>query len=278
VSDNAGVKNVKDKVILITGAASGIGRATALRLAREGARLVVCDVNQHGLDEVARELGGALLLSRRVDVSDRAAMRAFADEVHALVPAVDVLVNNAGVGLQGGILDTSLDDWDWILKINLGGVVHGCHFFVPRMVERGRGGHVVNVSSVLGYFGAPGVIGYATSKFGVLGLSESLRAELAPRGIAVSTICPGIIDTGIIASTRFVGERDGEGVRAKVQSLYKKRKYGPEKVAESIARAIRRGTPVVPVSPEAWALYLIKRITPGLGGPVGRFMAKQVTG
>jgi NAD(P)-dependent dehydrogenase (short-subunit alcohol dehydrogenase family) len=272
---------MRDKVVLVTGAASGIGRATAKLMAKEGARVIVCDVNQAGLDAIAAELGASGLLARRVDVSDRAAMRAFADEVHASVPAVDVLVNNAGVGLQGGLLDTSLEDWDWILKINLGGVIHGCHFFVPKMVERGRGGHVVNVSSALGYFAAPGVVGYATAKFGVLGLTESMRAELAPHKIVVTAICPGVIDTGIIAKTRFSGASangqavDGETLRAKVQKVYSARKYGPEKVARAIRRAIERGDHVVPVSPEAWALYVLKRVAPGLSGPVGRAIASR---
>jgi NAD(P)-dependent dehydrogenase (short-subunit alcohol dehydrogenase family) len=190
---------------------------------------------------------------------------------------VDVLVNNAGVGLQGGMLDTSLDDWDWILRINLGGVVHGCHFFVPHMVERKLPAHVVNVSSALGYFAAPGVVGYSTAKFGVFGLSESLRAELEPHGIAVSVICPGIIDTGIIKHTRIASE-GGEKLRDRVQQAYTRRSYGPDKVARAIVRAVKRGTPVVPVSPEAWVLYYLKRVAPGLVGRLSHVIQRRVTG
>ena len=113
-------------------------------------------------------------------------MQAFADAVHAHVPAVDILMNNAGVGLGGGLLDTSLDDWRWIVGINLFGVVHGCHCFVPAMVRRGRGGHVVNVASVAGYVGELVLPAYTTTKFAVVGLSESLREELAPHGIGVT--------------------------------------------------------------------------------------------
>jgi NAD(P)-dependent dehydrogenase (short-subunit alcohol dehydrogenase family) len=274
------MRDLKGKTALVTGAASGIGRATAKALAAHGALVVVCDVNEAGIAALAAELGASCLLARRVDVSDRAAMAAFADEVHRLVPAVDVLVNNAGVGLQGGLLGTSLDDWDWVMKINVGGVIHGCHFFVPKMVEQGIRGHVVNVSSVLGVFGAPDVIGYATSKFAVFGLSESLRAELAAKKIGVSTICPGMIDTGIIASTRFAGveaknaERSA-GVRGKIDKLFKLRRYKAEKVAAAIVDAIRRDRPVVPVAPEAWALYLLNRYLPGLANPIRRIMAMQ---
>src|SRR4051794_14229504 len=129
--------SLRDRAVVVTGAGSGIGHATAQRFAREGARIAACDVDQTRLDSLSRELGDRALLVRKVDVADRLAMRLFADEVHALVPAVDVVVNNAGVGLGGTFLDTSLDDFDWLLGINLKGVIHGCHFFIPKMVERG---------------------------------------------------------------------------------------------------------------------------------------------
>lgn len=261
----------------MTGAASGIGEQTALALADAGAELVLCDVNEEGLSRVEAEVArrSRCRLARRVDVSDREQMRALADEVHGLVPAVDVLVNNAGVGLSGGLLATSLEDWEWIVGVNLRGVVHGCHFFVPKMVERARGGHVVNVSSVLGYVGAPDVIGYATTKFAVFGLSESLRGELAPHGIGVSTICPGLVRTNIIATTRFRGEVDPEARRERVDKLYRDRDYGPDRVARAIVAAVERGRAVVPVTPEAWALYYLKRYAPAVVPAVGRLLQRR---
>jgi len=269
------MKTLKDKVALVTGAASGIGRATVNALAVRGARLIVCDVNRAGLDAVAAELGPSLLLSRRVDVSDRAAMRAFADEVHKLVPAVDVLVNNAGVGLSGGISDTTLEDWDWVLGINLNGVIHGCHLFIPPMRRRGAGGHVVNLSSLLGITAGPGVLGYATSKFAVFGLSESLRAELAPEGIGVSTICPGMIATDIIKGTRFRGVDNVDKMRQKTDETFHKRSFPPEKVAQSIVSSILHDRAVVPVAPEAWATYYMKRFAPSLLPRLGRVLARR---
>ena len=141
------------KIVVVTGAGSGIGRATAMAFAREGARIAACDVDQPRLDALAADLADRALLLRKVDVADRAQMRGFADAVHAVAPAADVIVNNAGVAVGGSFLDTSLDDWDWLLGINLRGVVHGCHFFVPKMAER-KSGHVINLSSILGIFPA----------------------------------------------------------------------------------------------------------------------------
>jgi NAD(P)-dependent dehydrogenase (short-subunit alcohol dehydrogenase family) len=256
-------RNLPADVVLVTGAASGIGRATALAFAREGARLVVCDVNQAGLDALAAELGDRCLAARAVDVADREAMRAFAAEVHTLVPALDVLVNNAGVAVHGGILDTRLEDWDWLLGINLYGVIHGCHFFVPPMIARGQG-HVVNVSSVYGIVAGSRVLAYVTSKFGVFGLSEALRAELRSRGVSVTTICPGMIRTNIVRNARVGEEPKAPGLRERVVELFDRRGAPPERVAEAIVDAVRLRREVVPVTPEAWAFWAMKRAAPGL--------------
>ena len=265
--------------VLVTGAASGIGRETALAFARQGADLVICDVDEKGLDGVASSARalGRRVFARRVDVSKRDQMRSFAEEVHAVGGPLDVLVNNAGVAISGGFLETSLDDWDWILSINLLGVIHGCHFFLPPMVERKRG-HVVNVSSVAGFF-APAVLGaYCTTKFGVFGLSEALRAELAVHGLGVTTICPGIIDTPIVGATRRRGKMVAPELQARVVELYKKRGYGPEKVASVILDAVARKRGVVPVTAEAWFLYAAKRIAPSLSARVFSLIAEKTAG
>src|SRR5215468_130228 len=193
------VSTLDGKSVLVTGAGSGIGKATALACVRRGGRLSICDVDESGLEATAAEiraLGGSVS-ARRVDVADREAMRAFADAVHAEVEAVDLLINNAGVAIGGGFLHTSLDDWSWITSINIMGVVHGCHYFVPAMVGRGRGGHVVNVASAAGYLASAVLAAYATTKFGVVGLSEALRDELVPYGIGVTAVCPGLVNTAI---------------------------------------------------------------------------------
>ena len=267
-----------DKTVLITGAGSGIGRETAHVFARAGADLVLCDVNTEGLAETESGCRGRVVLSSVVDVADRGAMRQFAAAVHERTEALDVLVNNAGVGMAARFLDTSLDDWEWILGINLRGVIHGCYFFVPKMVERGAGGHVVNLSSVLGYFAADISSAYATTKFGVFGLSEALRLELEPHDIGVSTICPGIINTSITSTMRMRGDRATANDRSKINNFYKRRNYGPEKVAEAIFAAVVSNRSVVPVSPEAWVLYWLKRLAPATGPKIMKRIAAIATG
>ena len=261
------ITTIAGKTTLVTGAASGIGRETALAFARRGADLVLCDIDEAGLAETegrARELGREVLC-RRVDVSSREEMAAFAEAVHERAPAVDILVNNAGVAIGGGFLHTSLDDWEWIQGINLTGVIHGCHFFAPAMVERGRGGHIVNVSSLAGIVASAALAAYATTKFAVFGLSEALREELAPHGIGVTAVCPGIINTPITSSARLRGPMmNRPDARPKMIEVYRRRNYGPDRVAENILKAIARNRAVAPISPEAWVAYYLKRFAPGL--------------
>lgn len=269
--------SLSGKTALITGAGSGIGRATALLMAQRGADLCICDVNEKGLGETA-ELAQALgskVLAQRVDVADREQMRAFADAVHAQVPAVDILMNNAGVGLGAGFLDTTLEDWDWIVGINLFGVIYGCHFFVPEMVKRGRGGHVVNVSSAAGYVATEPLSAYTTTKFAVLGHSEALRNELARHHIGVTAVCPGLINTAITQTSRLRGATATPAARQQMIAIYQRRNYTPERVAENILKAIQRNRAVAPISPEAWLMYFLKRVSPGLVAWINRAMGER---
>ena len=270
------VRDLTGKQVLVTGAASGIGKQTALACARRGASLVICDLDEVGLSDVEktiRELGRDVIASR-VDVSDAEQMRAFAEDVNGQIEAPDILLNNAGVAIGGRFQDTSIEDWNWIVSINLMGVVHGCHHFIPKMVERGRGGHVVIVASAAGYSASSNLAAYNATKFAVLGLGEALQDELRGDGIGVTVICPGIIDTPITRSARLLGEIGTDKARERMVAAYRKRNYTPKRVAGNILKAIGHNRVVAPISAEAWVMYYLKRFAPWLMRRITGLMSK----
>ncbi|MFH8368019.1 SDR family oxidoreductase [Streptomyces sp. NPDC018031] len=255
------------RLVLVTGAASGIGRATAFAFAEAGARVVAVDRDAEGAArtaELARLLGAPRAWAETADVADEAAMEKLAEKVTGEYGVVDVLVNNAGIGMAGSFLDTTTEDWRKLLDVNLWGVIHGCRAFGRRMAERGQGGHIVNTASLAGYQPSRSLSAYSTSKAAVLMLSECLRAELAGQGIGVSAICPGFVHTNITATTRFTGVPEQEQRRRQERSsrLYAKRNYPPEKVAEAVLRAVAHNEAVVPVTPEARVARILGRISP----------------
>ncbi|MEU5158547.1 SDR family oxidoreductase [Streptomyces sp. NPDC020875] len=257
------------RLVLVTGAASGIGRATALAFAVAGARVVAVDLDAEGAArtaERARSLGAASAWSEQADVADESAMEKLAGKVAGEYGVVDVLVNNAGIGVAGPFLETAPEDWRRVLDVNLWGVIHGCRLFGRQMAERGQGGHIVNIASAAAYQPLKSLSAYGTSKAAVLMLSQSLRAELAGRDIGVTAVCPGIVNTGITATTRFTGVDAAEErrLRRKSARLYRLRNYAPEKVAEAILRAVVRDIAVVPVTPEARGALLMSRFAPKL--------------
>jgi short-subunit dehydrogenase len=154
-------------------------------------------------------------------------------------------------------------------------VIHGCHFFIPAMLRRGRGGHVINVSSAAGYSASSALAAYNATKFGVLGLTEALHDELRPHGIGVTAVCPGLIDTPITRSARLVGEMDRPEAREEMVRVYRRRGYTPERVAENVLRAVQRNRLVAPISPEAWALYYLKRFAPWALRGLTRWVAER---
>jgi NAD(P)-dependent dehydrogenase (short-subunit alcohol dehydrogenase family) len=258
------VRNLSGKKALVTGAASGIGRALALELAGRGADLAICDVDEGGLkatEDKIRALGRKTI-TQRVDVSKPQEMEGFARAVHGQWEAVDVLVNNAGVGLGAEFLDTELQDWEWILGINLKGVIYGCHFFAPQMVQRGHGGHVVNIASMAAFIPFPPLCAYNVTKGGVVSLSESLRSELRPHGIGVTAVCPGVIATSIADNMRYRGASAGEEARRQSKELMLRRGYTPERAARNILKAVARNRAVAPIALEAWIAYYLKRAVP----------------
>ncbi|MGQ7750731.1 SDR family oxidoreductase [Streptomyces sp. WC2508] len=256
------------RLVLVTGAAGGIGRATAFAFAEAGARVVAVDRDAEGAArtaEMARLIGAPAAWSEEVDVSDEQAMEKLAEKVAAEYGIVDVLVNNAGIGLSGSFLDTTSEDWKNVLDVNLWGVIHGCRFFGRQMAERGQGGHIVNTASAAAYQPSRALPAYSTSKAAVLMLSECLRAELADRSIGVSAICPGIVNTNITATTHFAGTDAAEEkrLRKRTSRLYGLRNYPPERVADAILKAVVRNQAVVPVTPEARGARFLSRFSPG---------------
>lgn len=255
------------QLVLVTGAGSGIGRATAFAFAEAGARVVAVDRDAEGAArtaEMSRLIGSPEAWAETVDVSDEQAMEKLAEKVATEYGVVDVLVNNAGIGLSGSFFDTTPEDWKKVLDVNLWGVIHGCRLFGKQMAERGQGGHIVNTASAAAYQPSKALPAYSTSKAAVLMLSECLRAELAGQGIGVSAICPGFVNTNITSTAHFAGVDAGEEKRRQKKSarLYGLRNYPPEKVADAILRAVVRNQAVVPVTPEARGAHLMSRFTP----------------
>ena len=244
--------------VLVTGAGNGIGRATALALAERRALVHCADLDLAAAQKTAAavEEAGGSALALELDVADRDAVFAAAA---GLERPLDLLVNNAGVGMSGPFADTDLADWDWILSINLGGVLNCCHAFGRPMAAAGRG-QIVNVSSGLGYTPRGTESAYVTTKAAVLALSRSLRADWAPLGVGVTAICPGVIDTGIIGRTRFTAS-DGEDDRRRAQQVFR-RGHRPEAVAAAIVRAAERDRAVVPVGWESHLAWWFSRLGP----------------
>jgi NAD(P)-dependent dehydrogenase (short-subunit alcohol dehydrogenase family) len=254
---------VPGAVVLVTGAGSGIGRATALAFAARGSVVLCADVVAESAEKTAAECaerGAASAASYTVDVADRAAMAALAQAVERDHGGVDILVNNAGVGMSARFNDMAEADWAWIRSINLDGVVNGCAVFGPSMVARGRG-HVVNMSSGLGYMHTATEVGYVTTKAGVLALSLCLRADWAGAGVGVTAVCPGVINTPIVERTRYLGQAADEGRRQRIRKVFK-RGHKPEQVAAAVVGAVERDRAVVPVGVEAWAGWWLHRYAP----------------
>jgi len=261
------MKQIAGSVAAVTGAGSGIGRAVALALAAQGARVAVTDVHLESAESTAAAIieQGGQAGAFAMDVAEPEQVRHALAEIQRDLGNPSLLVNNAGIAVGANFLDTSLESWHKIMAINLMGVVHCCRAFLPVMLKAGGPGHVVNIASMLGYTGMRGVTAYSATKFGVMGFSESLRAEMRDHDIGVSAICPGMIRTNIITAGILEStELDVEARRREINALYAKRNYPPEKVARAVVSAIRRNRAVVPVTPEAWLTYYGKRLVPGL--------------
>lgn len=265
------------KLVVITGAGSGFGRETALLFAELGANVIATDINLVSAERTAELCGlvGAQAWARRVDVSSGDDMAALADWVGSEFGAPDVVVNNAGIGLAGSFFDTSDQDWQRVLDINLWGVIRGSRLFGRQMLAAGKRGHIVNVASMGGFTPSRFMAAYNTSKAAVMMLGDCLRGELAGKGIHVATICPGLSKTGITDRTRFAGSSDEEQARRRERAskLYDLRNLKPESIARAIVDAVENNRDEVLVGAEAHGSRLLGRFFPRLSRRLARLDA-----
>jgi len=254
------MKRLRDRVAVVTGAASGIGRATAIALAAEGCDLALSDVNEQGLTETANEVRarGRRACTHRVDVADKQRMQRYAEEVFAEYGKIEILMNNAGVTVASAFEEHSLEDLEWIVGINFWGVVYGCKFFLPYLRQADEA-HIVNMSSVFGFVGVPSQSSYCATKFAVRGFSEALWAELQPR-IGVTSVHPGGIRTNIAKSARA---KHGE-IKQEAIDIIERVSITPERCAQQIVGAIKQNKMRLRVTRESYAIDWAKRLWPVL--------------
>lgn len=249
---------------LVTGAASGIGRATAAAIAARGGRLVLTDIQPEALAETAAELDGSVLGAYPADVSDNDAVRELATKAHERHGSFDVVLNVAGISTWGSVERLRHGDWQRMIDVNLMGPINVIESFVPPMIDAGRGGHLVNVSSAAGLLGLPWHAAYSASKFGLRGVSEVLRFDLRRSDIGVTLVCPGAVATPLVSTVEIIGiDRDHPATRRMIDEFLRKAR-APEQVATSIVRGVERGRYLVFTSRDIQAAYYLQRFAPPL--------------
>lgn len=267
------------QVAVVTGGGSGIGRATALRLAKEGARVHVADLRPDAAERVLREIEarGGRANAHAIDVADPDAVRALAGAVYAEDGRCDILHNNAGFAVVGRVEDLRLEDWRRVIDVNVMGVIHGVHAFVPQMLDQPGEAHIVNTASMVGLVVWPLFAPYVTSKHAIVGLTEVLDAEFAPRGIRAHAICPGVIDTPMVHDSPLRG--DGVGDRGRAARFMKRFGANPDRVADAVVDAILKNK-VIRTVPRAQVMpgWLLHRMSPTASGALGRTIAQRAFG
>ncbi|MFZ2526723.1 MAG: SDR family NAD(P)-dependent oxidoreductase [Rhodococcus sp. (in: high G+C Gram-positive bacteria)] len=271
------MRDLTGTLVVVTGGGSGIGRAAARAFSAAGAIVVVADIDMTAAQETVELIdtpdphaGGAAAVfgggahAYHVDVTDEEQVRQLAQTVRERHGTVDILVNNAGLGVIGSFVDTPQDAFERVIDVNFWGVVYGCRAFAEQMIERGTGGHIVNVSSAAAFMPQKRIAAYATSKAAVLMLSDCLRAELLEDGIGVTAVCPSLVATNFDRSTEFV-EADPQtekARRSRTSAVYRKLAVPPERVANAMVAAVRHNQPIVTVAPDARARKWISRLAP----------------
>ena len=279
------MKDLRDRVVLITAAGSGIGRASALAYADAGARVHLVDISVNRLDEVAAEItaaGGTVGGVHPLDCTDADAMESLAGEVMATQGRVDILQLGVGIIVAGAFEETSLEQWRRVMDTNLWSAVHGLRAFLPSMLARtrvGKGrdseGHVVIIASLAGLVAFPYTSAYTATKYALVGLAESLSLELAGSGVSVTAVCPGAVSTNLMRDGELALPGGSEtGIRRAVERFAAK----PERVAREILRAVRRRKSLILPSAEALPLWLIKRASGGLFDSAARSFTSKIRG
>ncbi|MCM3872685.1 MAG: SDR family oxidoreductase [Pyrinomonadaceae bacterium] len=257
------MRELEQSVAVITGAATGIGRALADRIADEGARLCLADINQEALDLVADALRarGCDVLAYAVDVADRQQVEALCVNVVEHFGRADLLINNAGVALCGGVEEISLEDIEWLMGINFWGMVYGVKYFLP-ILQQQQKSYIVNVSSVFGLIAPPGQAAYAASKFAVRGFTETLRHELAGTGVQVSSVHPAGIRTGIAKASRLGAGTDPKKHDDEAAKFEFLARIPPERAADRIVRGVLKGKTRILIGRDAVVIDLFQRLLP----------------
>ena len=262
------MKDIAGKVGVVTGGAAGIGKALALELARGGMDVALADLDEAGMRQVAGEIEalGRRAICVPTDVRQAAAVETLLQRTLAELGSCALMVNNAGVFCAAPLLDTSAEQYQRVIDINVGGVVHGCRVFGAHFAQQGFG-HIVNTASAAGLFPTPGMSAYSLTKFGIVGYSLQLRWELAARGVGVTVLCPGSVKTDILL-------REGVGVRPDEVEKLMRGAPGTEKLARKAVRAVRRNRPMVLYAPDAYAMYVLRLLPMWLLDPLGRLIGR----
>lgn len=254
--------SLPQKKCLITGAASGIGRATAVAAAAEGAHLILTDIDAAGLEAVVtliRQQGGQVLDWRALDIADYPAVRAFADDVQRQVGSLDILMNIAGIAIWGSVETLAHSQWRRCIEVNLMGPVHVIECFLPPMIAAKRGGALVNVASAAALFPLPWHGAYSASKFGLRGVSEVLRQDLRRHGIHVCLVCPGAVDTGLVNTVQIAGIDLNHPAAQALRRDFQKHAITPEQAAQAILQGVRQRRWMVFTSPDIRIGYWFQR-------------------
>lgn len=257
------MKILHNRVAVVTGAASGIGRATSIALAKEGCRLAIADVDRDGLEQTKAMIAETdpVVSTHVIDVSDKQRMLALPEEVTATHGEVHLLINNAGVAVNDQVSDGAMEDFEWIVGINFWGVVYGSKFFLPYLLKAEEA-HIVNISSIFGLAGLPTQAPYCATKFAVRGFTESLRAELSTSNVTVSCVHPGGVRTNIEKSARFTSVMDGSSHADMIAFFEKTATMPPEKAARILIKNIKKGRERILLGGDAVFVDLITRFLP----------------